>query len=146
MSICEAMHDIYHLTIFSRSKRLSGFCLVAVYRTTFFCSTRNWLLSTVNTKTDSILIEVRRTERMKIILQLSVLLLLAATIEIASTCVDVKPDGCSVPSWVGWQETFRRACNKHDMCYICVSWRIHGQLKLVNPTLPVFRQRLNHVQ
>ena len=84
---------------------------------------------------------------MKIILQLSMLLLLAATTEIASTC-DLKPNGCSIPAkykkWVGWKGTFTPACNKHDVCYFCVSWRVHENKSksALAPVLHEFQTRL----
>ena len=55
---------------------------------------------------------------MKIIFQLSALLFLAAA---AIGCERSKPNGCT-NGYIGrWENTFTSSCNKHDMCYICVS-------------------------
>ena len=38
-----------------------------------------------------------------------------------SSCKRDKPDGCSSLNIGRWENTFTSSCNKHDMCYICVS-------------------------
>jgi len=50
--------------------------------------------------------------------RLSVLLCLAA---VAIGCWEDHPDGCSNLYIGRWENTFTSSCNKHDMCYICVS-------------------------
>lgn len=55
---------------------------------------------------------------MKINFALSVLLCLAAA---AIGCWVDQPDGCSNLYIGRWENTFTSSCNKHDMCYICVS-------------------------
>lgn len=56
---------------------------------------------------------------MKINFALSVLLCLAAA---AIGCWVDQPDGCSNLYIGRWENTFTSSCNKHDMCYICVSF------------------------
>ena len=36
-------------------------------------------------------------------------------------CIIDRPNGCSNWGIGGWENTFTSSCNKHDMCYICVS-------------------------
>ena len=56
---------------------------------------------------------------MKIIFELTVLLFLAAAA--SASCRAEGPNGCSNLYLGRWENTFSSSCNKHDMCYICVS-------------------------
>lgn len=38
-----------------------------------------------------------------------------------SSCVRDQRDGCSNLGLGGWENTFTSSCDRHDMCYICVS-------------------------